>query len=530
MAAGASARTPRPRSRTDPRPAPSAPARRRRRRRPARTGGSGSSGSARALRRPAATSTHIRCASPSFAPIVVSACVSGSSSTPKRRRRGRRSPGAGSGSRDSTSSGGCAGSAPPRAASRPPARATAGRGCRSRGRSRPSPARRSSSFSSLIVAKTYGGRAPTRRSSIQQHDQPIAVHGLDPPRTAGEARTPEPRRSPWRRARRRARRARRRRPPRTCPRRRRRRRRAGCLRPSTSARRAPASTTIRPRTGLPKRSQSLKAGSLRSAAAKRVPRGSPARIGSSTDAPVPPAITVGIPAAAASSAASTLLRIPPLPSGLAVAERGVARLLPLGEQLGARRSGRAGVDAVDLGEQDEQPRAQQHRDLRGERVVVAERDLVGGRGVVLVHDRDGAEPEQRVQGASRVDVGRAVADVPGGEQHLGGVERRERLVPRGLEAGLTERGGGLELGDAAGPPVEPEPRQTERDRARRDDAHRLAAADDPADLAARAPGARRGERGRPRPTTRLDPELDDDRHRVWLPSPTTRYCRSHRSR
>ena len=44
--------------------------------------------------------------------------------------------------------------------------------------------------------------------------------------------------------------------------------------------------------------------------------------------PSPPAITVGIPAAAASSAASTLLRIPPRPSGLAAPSTASPAALP----------------------------------------------------------------------------------------------------------------------------------------------------------------------------------------------------------
>ena len=141
-----------------------------------------------------------------------------------------------------------------------------------------SPARRSSSFSSLIAAKTYGGRLPTRRSSIRE--SPAGRDAPSPPRGGGlaggnrgdplrerlavgaeqldrvaclegslAATTPTPSR--------------------LAP-------------PCEIARRAPASTPIRPRTGLPNRSQSLKADSLRSAAAKRVPLGSPARIGPST--------------------------------------------------------------------------------------------------------------------------------------------------------------------------------------------------------------------------------------------------------
>jgi hypothetical protein len=38
-----------------------------------------------------------------------------------------------------------------------------------------------------------------------------------------------------------------------------------------------------------------------------------------------------------------------------------------------------GVEPAGVGQQHEQVGAHQHRDLRGEEVVVAERDLVGGR-------------------------------------------------------------------------------------------------------------------------------------------------------
>ena len=55
----------------------------------------------------------------------------------------------------------------------------------------------------------------------------------------------------------------------------------------------------------------------------------------------------------------------------------------------------------------------QNGDLRGQGVVVAEGDLVGGRRVVLVHDRDRAEPEQRVEGVADVDVRLPVGDVGG---------------------------------------------------------------------------------------------------------------------
>ena len=57
-------------------------------------------------------------------------------------------------------------------------------------------------------------------------------------------------------------------------------------------------------------------------------------------------------------------------------------------------------------------------DQRGQPVVVAEPDLVGGDRVVLVDDRDDAERRAAGQGALGVAVVRAADDVVGGEQHL----------------------------------------------------------------------------------------------------------------
>ena len=58
-----------------------------------------------------------------------------------------------------------------------------------------------------------------------------------------------------------------------------------------------------------------------------------------------------------------------------------------------------GVEAVDVGQQHQQVGADHRRDLRGEAVVVAVADLVGGDRVVLVDDRHDAEVEQGLQGA-----------------------------------------------------------------------------------------------------------------------------------
>jgi len=91
--------------------------------------------------------------------------------------------------------------------------------------------------------------------------------------------------------------------------------------------------------------------------------------------------------------------------------------------------------SLDGREEHEQLRAHEDPNLRRERVVVAEGDLVGRRSVVLVHDGHDADALQLVEGVARVDVGAAVADLGGGEQHL----RRahavcgERVLPAALK-------------------------------------------------------------------------------------------------
>ena len=172
---------------------------------------------------------------------------------------------------------------------------------------------------------------------------------------------------------------------------------ASRLRPSssTTARRAPSSTWSVPAGSFAKRSQSLYAESSRRAPWKRVPRGSPARIGPSTSLPASPAMTVGIPASAAIRAATHLALASRRGRAASIAEVDLVAAEP------SRTSSAPGVPgarvkhAVDLGEEDEQPRADEDRHVRGERVVVAERDLVGRRRVVLVDDRHRAQREER---------------------------------------------------------------------------------------------------------------------------------------
>ncbi len=200
-------------------------------------------------------------------------------------------------------------------------------------------------------------------------------------------------------------------------------------------------------------------------------------------------------------------------------------------ELGAWRPGAAGVHAVDLGQEDEQPRADEDRDLRRERVVVAEGDLVGRRRVVLVHDGDGSCVEERLERVASVHVGGAVGDVVACQEHLCREQplSREGALPGTVELPLPERGRGLELRHRARAPVETELREAERDRARRDDCDGLAASHDPSDLARATTENRTPDRSA-RPGDEARAELDDDRHRCWVPSPITRYWRSQRSR
>ena len=218
---------------------------------------------------------------------------------------------------------------------------------------------------------------------------------------------------------------------------------------STTALRAPASTWIRPATRLPCRSQSLNA-DAGSAAAKRVPRARPASASARIPVAAPSAITVGMPAPAASSAAAILLSIPPRPTARSRAEVDAARgRAVLDEHALAQHAGHRG-------EQHEQPRVHEHGDLRGERVVVAEADLVGRRRVVLVHDRHAAEREERGERVAHVHVRAALGDLGARQQDLRGVEpvRAECVLPRALQRRLPERRRSLEARQARRPPRE----------------------------------------------------------------------------
>src|SRR5699024_7220483 len=78
------------------------------------------------------------------------------------------------------------------------------------------------------------------------------------------------------------------------------------------------------------------------------------------------------------------------------------------------------VEGVHIGEQDQRVGTEQLGDERRQAVVVAEADLVGGGGVVLVDNRDGAEPQQRLERGAHVAVGLPADHVRLRQQHLAG--------------------------------------------------------------------------------------------------------------
>ena len=166
----------------------------------------------------------------------------------------------------------------------------------------------------------------------------------------------------------------------------------------------------------------------------------------------------------------------------------------LAHELGAGGAGVPRVQAVLVRQQHEQARAQQHGDLGGERVVVAERDLVRGGRVVLVHDRHDAPAEQGLEGGTRVEIAGARVHVRGGQEHLPRAQagRGEGALPGRDEQALADGGCRLQSRHVRGA-ASVEGRGAQRDRAGRDDAHRNAGRGQARDLSReggeqRAPG------------------------------------------
>ena len=161
---------------------------------------------------------------------------------------------------------------------------------------------------------------------------------------------------------------------------------------------------------------------------KSVPTSLPAKASRAWSALVS---SVVIPAEFAIEAASTLVTIPPLPMAEPVPPMRTwssPRPPTTRDTLRATLVRRPVVERVDVGEEHEGVRVGDVRHEGGEPVVVAEADLLGRHGVVLVDDRDDAELEEPVQGALGVGVVRAPGHVVRGEEHL---PHRQPVGPEG---------------------------------------------------------------------------------------------------
>jgi hypothetical protein len=134
-----------------------------------------------------------------------------------------------------------------------------------------------------------------------------------------------------------------------------------------------------------------------------------------------------------------------------------------------------GVEPVHVGQEHEQLGTEEHRHLGGEEVVVPERDLVGGRRVVLVDHRHDAPAEQGLERPARVEVVRAGAHVEEREQDLRGRDAllAQQVVVGAVEPALPHRAGRLELRDLVGAHGEVQQMHAARDGAGRhdDDVH-----------------------------------------------------------
>ena len=177
-----------------------------------------------------------------------------------------------------------------------------------------------------------------------------------------------------------------------------------------------------------------------------------------------------MPAPVAVSAEVSLDSIPPVPTSLpAAADPDPGQGAGVGH-LADRRRGRqprvAGVQRIDVGQQDQRAGADQMRHQCGEPIVVAEPDLGGRDGVVLVHHRHHAEGQQLAERPLGVAVVRAPHDIVAGQQDL----PDGQLVP-GERAGvalgqqlLPDGGGGLLGRQITGPALQAERRQPGGDR------------------------------------------------------------------
>ena len=141
-----------------------------------------------------------------------------------------------------------------------------------------------------------------------------------------------------------------------------------------------------------------------------------------------------VPAVVAIFAASILVRMPPRDSSdsAAPAIASISEVTALDDRNQFRvrvGAGRRVVEAVDVRQQDQQIGARHGGDARGEAVVVAVADFVGGDGVVLVDHRHRAPFQQLGDGRARIEIAAALLGVLQGHQNLPGADAVMRPAP-----------------------------------------------------------------------------------------------------
>ena len=108
------------------------------------------------------------------------------------------------------------------------------------------------------------------------------------------------------------------------------------------------------------------------------------------------------------------------------------------------------IEPLHVGQQHQSPGANQLGHARREAIVVADPDLLGDHGVVLVDHRDDAQAQQRLDGGACVQPAAAHLGVVAGQQDLGAGQsvRLKRRLPRPHQRRLAGGGGGLFLRQA----------------------------------------------------------------------------------
>ena len=126
---------------------------------------------------------------------------------------------------------------------------------------------------------------------------------------------------------------------------------------------------------------------------------------------------------------------------------------------------RRSVEAVDVGQQDQQIGARHGGDACAQTIVVAVPDFVGGDGVVFVDHRHGAHVEQTPDGFARIEITAALLGVGKGDKNLArrNVTVAQHFRPCAGERNLPDSGGGLTVFQTQWPARQFQHRTAKRD-------------------------------------------------------------------